>query len=77
MLMLELRDPGVGVVVRSYQEEDCAQFLRRCIRRKRRDVTSLMALDHFSASVLNTEVMRLQRLLDLICDSSAEEARRL
>jgi hypothetical protein len=66
MVSLELRDPGAGVVVRSFRPADVRQFLRSQIRAKDAEAKELRALDPTSAEILDLEVCRLVNLVAIL-----------
>ena len=69
MLILELRDPGAGVLARSYRTDDCVRFLRRSISRKRQEAASLRSFDSVSAAIVEAEIVRLEQLIAIALSS--------
>jgi hypothetical protein len=66
MVALELRDPGAGVVVRSFRPADVRRFLLSQIRAKRVELKEIRHLDPTSAAILGVEVRRLEELLSIV-----------
>jgi hypothetical protein len=66
MVALELRDPGAGVVVRSFRPADVRRFLLSQIRAKGVELKAIRHLDPTSAAILGAEVRRLEELLSIV-----------